>query len=141
MANQYTAREISDKRELQKAYENGLTQAEVGRIYGVSQKVVWSWFKKLGIKARVPKNTNQFRENNASWKGDEAGIPAFHKRLVALYGYPKKCEVCGTTKAKAYDWANLTGNYKDIKDYKRMCRSCHWKYDGKIKNITNYKVH
>lgn len=50
---------------------------------------------------------------------------------------PKRCDVCSTEEAnKHYDWANLTGKYHDVTDYKRMCRSCHWKYDGKINNIT-----
>ena len=31
--------------------------------------------------------------------------------------------------SKKYDWANLTGNYNDPKDYKRMCKSCHLRYD------------
>lgn len=52
-------------------------------------------------------------------------------------GRPKRCEECGTTDSlKTYDWANLNGKYEDLNDYKRMCRSCHWKYDDRINNIT-----
>ena len=40
---------------------------------------------------------------------------------------------------KNYDWANLTGHYDDPNDYKRMCRSCHWKYDERIKNIKHMR--
>ena len=79
---------------------------------------------------------NQFGENNSSWKGDNAGKQAFHRRLYSKYGKPCKCENCGTSdKNKSYDYANLTGNYQDIDDYMPMCRSCHWRYDKKIMNI------
>ena len=40
-----------------------------------------------------------------------------------------------TTEAKHYDYANLTGHYEDIDDYKPMCRSCHWRYDKKHLNF------
>lgn len=34
-------------------------------------------------------------------------------------------------KAKRYDWANISGNYKkDFSDYKSLCRSCHMKMHG-----------
>ena len=75
------------------------------------------------------------RENNSNWKGNIVDLTTFHKRVEAMKGKPKKCEVCGTINKRVYDWANLTGNYKDINDYKRMCRSCHKKYDLN-RNIT-----
>lgn len=61
-----------------------------------------------------------------------------HYRVRKLRGTPKKCEVCGSITAKKYEWANLSGNYEDINDYKRMCTSCHCKHDGKIKNIKHF---
>ena len=46
-------------------------------------------------------------------------------------GKPRKCEQCGTEKAKRYDWANKNGQYKrDLSDWVRLCRSCHIKKDG-----------
>lgn len=49
-----------------------------------------------------------------------------------------KCEKCGTNEPnKTYDWANLTGNYDDVNDYKMMCRSCHFKMDGHRNNLPN----
>jgi len=72
----------------------------------------------------------------SSWKADEAGKQAFHRRLYALHGKPAKCTVCGTTDSNHYDYANLSGRYEDLNDYAAMCRSCHWKYDDKITNIT-----
>jgi len=56
--------------------------------------------------------------------------------LMRRHGLVDRCDVCGTTEpGKHYDWANLTGRYEDVNDYKRMCRSCHFKHDGLIKNI------
>jgi hypothetical protein len=63
MANKYTAHPIPPRQELEQLYASGLTQAQVGKHFGVTQKVIYSWFKKLGIKSRVPKNINQDREN------------------------------------------------------------------------------
>ena len=92
----------------------------------------------LKIKTRVPKNSKQTGSDNPNWKGDKAGYSALHYRVCKARGKPKKCEVCKTTKKnKRYQWANLTGNYSDVNDYKRMCQSCHGKHDKIIKNITN----
>lgn len=136
MANQYTATPIPTREELVEKYKTGITQAELGKEYGVSQKVIWTWFKKLGIKGRTPKNTKQNGKHNPSWKGNKAGIAALHYRLKKVRGKANKCEVCKS--GKYFEWANLTGNYVDINDYKMMCKSCHAKYDKKINNI---KIH
>ena len=117
-------------------YENGATQDEVARKIGTSQKVVFNLMRRHGIKSRVAKKRNQWGENNQSWKGDNASKYAFHRRLYSRFGKPTKCSQCGTEESEHYDYANLTGHYEDINDYAPMCRSCHWKYDDKINNIT-----
>ena len=65
------------------------------------------------------------------WRGDSAGYFAMHDWITKHYGQPKKCEICKLNDPlRVYHWANLTGNYKrDISDWKRMCVSCHRKYD------------
>jgi len=113
-----------------------MTQAEIGKQLGVSQKVIFNVMRRHGIKARVAAKRNQWRENNDSWKGDAAGKQAFHRRLYALHGKPSCCLVCGTTSAKHYDYANISGRYEDLDDYVPLCRSCHAKYDGFVENIT-----
>jgi hypothetical protein len=88
--------------------------------------------KNHNIKPRVAAKRNQFGKNNSSWKGDNASYTGFHARVERTRGKPKKCEVCNIDDPnRTYDWANLTGNYPDINDYKRMCRQCHWVYDGR----------
>ncbi len=77
----------------------------------------------------------QSGENNPSWKGDGAGYDAFHKRVVKARGKPRVCAACDTKTAKRYEWANLTGNYADVHDYVRLCKSCHNRIDGVIDNL------
>lgn len=94
------------------------------------------------------------------WKGEEACYSSKHKWLVRLYGRADRCDndTCvyprrngkGTLlkKAKKFTWANISGLYKrDIKDYIKLCVSCHSKYDlglipikGLLKNEAKYKL-
>lgn len=63
-------------------------------------------------------------------------MKAIQHRVSNKRGTPRKCEECGTTdKNRRYQWANMTGKYSDIYDYKRMCQSCHSKFDKIINNI------
>jgi|SRR3990167_3891077 len=68
-------------------------------------------------------------DKNCKWRGDGAGYESLHRRVYRQRGRPQKCEICGTTTAKHYDWANITGRYNDIWDYKRLCRLCHNRRD------------
>jgi len=130
MANKYTALPIPSKEILEKLYFDEVkSQKEIGEFFNTTQKVVFSWFKKLGIKSRIPYKRNQLKENNSSWKGDNATYAAFHYRVEKERGKPHYCSVCGTMDKNRYEWANLTGNYNDINDYARMCIPCHRKYD------------
>lgn len=79
---------------------------------------------------------DQWGPRNSAWKGPDATYKAFHCRVKALRGSPQLCEECGASgPGRSYDWASLTKNYNDPKDYKRMCRSCHFKMDKVIENI------
>lgn len=72
-----------------------------------------------------------FGKDNPSWKGDKAGYKALHLRVRTKRGIPKKCSQCRSSdRRKRYEWANLSGNYKDVKDYSEMCVQCHRKYDS-----------
>lgn len=117
-------------REAKKLYELGYSHKEVGRILKASKYVVWQTFKKNGYKSRDSKTAARWGENHRLWKKRGASLPSLHQRINRRFGRPKECWVCGTTDPnRTYDWANLSGNYEDITDYKRMCRSCHCKYD------------
>jgi hypothetical protein len=69
-------------------------------------------------------------EDSPNWKGDSVGKAALHRWVEKYKGKPRKCEHCGTEKAKQYDWANVSQRYKrDLDDFIRLCRPCHAKYD------------
>jgi len=134
MVNKYTKQEVNLVR-AKELYDSGMTQREVAKLLNTTQKVIWSRFKQEGIKCRIAKKRNQIGANNDSWNGDRAGYKALHYRVTNARGTPNKCEVCGTETAKRYEWANITGNYADPEDYKRMCKSCHSKFDEVHKNF------
>jgi hypothetical protein len=121
-------------------YRNGMTQAEVARELGTTQKVVYRVMFNHGIARRRAAKRDQRGARNHAWKGDKAGYPAMHYRVYRERGRPFPCSVCGTMQARAYDWANLTGNYADTSDYVPMCRSCHWKHDGQVRNLRPKEV-
>lgn len=144
MANRYTKTPDPGKVILENLYHQEFkSQKEIGDLYNVSQKVVWRWFKDLEINSRIPYKRFQEREQNANWKGDDATYAAFHYRVEAKRGKPHFCSPCGSMDInKVYEWCNLTGNYQDVNDYERMCRSCHRKYDkNRINSSKNVRKH
>jgi len=129
-----------DDMKLAELYSSGMTQDECAATLGVSRKVVANAMKRLGIKPRVAAKRNQTGPDNHMWKGSAANLVCKHKRLYRAFGQPERCDVCGTTdSSKTYDWANLTGDYDNPADYRRMCRSCHAQYDNKIVNLLGRK--
>lgn len=135
MANKYTKQKIDVNKAI-KLYESGLTQTEVAKELNTTQKVIWQRFKDINYKCRIAAKRNQWGCNNSAWKGANAKYAAKHYRIYKLLGMPRKCQVCRTTnKNKKYEWANLTGDFDNPKDYKRMCQSCHAKYDNMAKNF------
>lgn len=137
MSNKYTYSVPFSRDELFEAYvTQGMSQHEVAVKFGTTQKVVWRALHKFGIPVRKAIKRDQRGEKNSTWKGSAACYTAFHARVTAAKGQPKRCDVCGTDDpSRRYDWANLTGDYADIDDYKRMCRSCHRQYDRKRRNF------
>ncbi len=85
-------------------------------------------------KIKLSKNIvlkNRVGRLHPSWKGDDVKCEALHKRIERIKGKPKFCEFCKTNdKNKVYHWASLNHQYADINSYKRLCVSCHKKYDN-----------
>jgi hypothetical protein len=85
-------------------------------------------------------------EKNIAWKGDGVGYDALHRWLGKVLGKPQKCDNknCKYPRLdarnklmqspKRYEWANLSREYKRIKeDWIRLCPSCHRLFDyGKL---------
>lgn len=121
-----------DHLKIAQLYISGMTQDEVSRSMECGRKTVSNSLKRQGVKSRKAAKRNQWGDKNTKWKGDAATYFPKHRRVERRFGKPKKCCLCGTENPSLwYDWANLTGNYNDPNDYKRMCRKCHRKYDAK----------
>jgi len=58
-----------------------------------------------------------------------------HAWVARKLGRPSLCEHCGVDKIpegykRYFNWANISGGYKrDLKDWIRLCRPCHIRYD------------
>ncbi len=107
-----------------KEFHTTLTEVKRGGGNCCSRKCWYIHFNKIVKRDKESPN----------WKGDNVGLTALHNWVERKLGKPKKCEFCGTTKAKFFDWANISGKYKrDLLDWVRLCRSCHAQYDKKEK--------
>ena len=85
----------------------------------------------------VPRTENPKirRDKHWNWKGNNINYGGLHDWIRKKHGTPSRCEECGMTKSKMFEWANITGKYnRDIKNYKRLCVKCHRVRDlgGKI---------
>ena len=92
-------------------------------------------FKKGHITWYPGRDTSALQgKNNHNWKDDDVGYRSLHDWVRAKLGTPDTCEKCGKSGLKGckIHWANKSGEYKrDIKDWLRLCVSCHKKYDYK----------
>ena len=69
-------------------------------------------------------------ERHHAWKGAAASYGAIHIWITGLKGRPSRCEACGTTTAKRFEWCNVDHQYRrEPADYLRMCTACHRRYD------------
>jgi len=126
----------SDKLKGRAGWNKGLTKEELLKHY----KNGWKGGFKKGHKATRG-------EKHPFWKGEEASLESKHCWVKRRLGTPRKCEHCGTTEAKLYDWANKDHKYRRVlSDWIRLCRKCHIKYDHennatKLKKSINGKIH
>lgn len=55
-----------------------------------------------------------------------------HYWVEKQLGRPSLCVFCSDTKKTRYEWANISGSYKqDISDWIRLCVKCHRNFDRK----------
>ncbi len=79
-------------------------------------------------------------ENSANWKGDDVGYTGIHAWVRKHRGAPTKCEYCGKDGLAEHKihWANTDHKWKrNLDDYIRLCRKCHFDYDLKNNLIEN----
>jgi hypothetical protein len=107
--------------EIERLYATGRTMRQIAGGYAVSPQSISALLRRHGIATRPAHGRR---------KGDNVSYTVLHARVRQLRGAPSRCEQCDTTDAsKRYEWANLTGNYADPDDYRRLCVSCHRRYD------------
>ncbi len=69
----------------------------------------------------------------SGFKGSVTEYKRLHEWVSYHFGRPQMCEDCGTTEAKRYDWAAIDNRYTKLReDWKRLCRSCHQKFDADV---------
>jgi len=62
---------------------------------------------------------------------------ALHKWVTKKLGRPNYCEHCKSSSAKKYEWSNVSGKYlRDVRDWQRLCKSCHVIYDQKEREVS-----
>jgi hypothetical protein len=128
-------------RSVRDLYGQGHSQEEVAVLIGLRQQVVSRLMRRAGIPRRPQIKRDQRGARNSSWKGTAATYAAAHYRVYALRGQPSHCEECGSTDpARRYQWASISKNYADPYDYRRLCASCHSRFDYVIRNLGAYAV-
>lgn len=119
--------------------DSRMSQREIAVKLAVTQRSVCLFMKRCGIKARVAAKRDQRGERNSSWRGDRITYGSAHRRVYRERGSPQLCEHCLTSDPqKCFEWANVSGKHSDPNDYIRLCRSCHCKFDGLIKNLGSH---
>lgn len=109
----------------------------IAKKYKVSTTPVKRWLNEYGIKLRdnseqacITLNGFEQEEKHLNWKGDDVGYQALHTWVRKYKGTPKKCEHCGRTDKKKYEWANVDHLYnRNLCDYVRLCTKCHRQFD------------
>ncbi len=130
---------IPGKRELEKLYHKDKKSTwDIAKIYKISQMQVRRWFIKRNIRARTYAEASSITCNGKvgkehfNWKGNKVSYPALHAWVTRHKGSPQKCEHCGTTEQRKYEWANVSGKYKrELSDWIRLCTKCHRQFDKK----------
>lgn len=111
----YTAKFCS--RECMGAYRKGKLVVGFIHIKGVRSNTGRTHFKK----GNIPNN----------YKGDEVSYNGLHKWIHRHKGRPTICQMCGSTTAKKFEWANKSHLYKrDEDDWLSLCTKCHHTYDN-----------
>lgn len=114
------------------AIQNGRNKKGIARTNEVKEKIR---IGKLNSDYIYPSEVlEKMRGTNSPfWKGEDAKYGAKHDYVRKIRGTPNKCEDCGSTNKKRYYWANISKEYKrDPMDYKRLCGTCHIKFDKVI---------
>lgn len=89
--------------------------------------------KKMSLARKGKPNPKIKDDKHHAWKGDDVGYRGLHYWIQRNLGKPETCKHCGVKglHGRKIHWANISQKYKrDIKDWIRLCVSCHKKFDS-----------
>ena len=93
--------------------------------------------KSCGCKTNELKRFSKLDERNPNWSDNKYGYAAVHDWVRRRKDKPTICAFC-SKKTKYLDLANISQKYlRNINDFEWLCRSCHMKKDGRLKNLKN----
>lgn len=72
---------------------------------------------------------NQWAEDNALWKGDDAGCKAIHKWIRENYPAPPQCEYCGHENRLQLALKNGCEYQRKRENFLYLCARCHTRMD------------
>lgn len=73
-----------------------------------------------------------------NWLEKKVSYKTLHTWVTRKLGKPSLCQTCGATEG-VFEWSNISREYKrDLSDWQRLCKSCHNKYDKRLKRATGY---
>lgn len=81
--------------------------------------------------ARPPRPESAVRgAAHPCWQGDHPSYAALHTRVRKLRGKADRCLIwkCSTG-CTVYEWANISGQYKDVGDFMPLCLKHHAQWD------------
>lgn len=136
-----------NKQELETYINEGKKISEIAEIYQCAYCTVQRRLKKLDIKVLIGMRKGSYKhsekikkslsisrvgKNNPAWKGDNIGYTSVHGWVRKYKPCDNVCEHCGSSKKKL-DLASKRKVYtKNFSEWLWLCRSCHWKFDGKV---------
>ena len=90
----------------------------------------------------TPKRRNKLSESylgekNPNWKGDKVGDKGLHRWVERRLPKPNLCDFCKIN--KPMDLANKGVYERNLWNWNWLCRKCHMKSDGRLKNLINQK--
>lgn len=120
--------------------KNALKGKSVGK-WNKGRKHTKEEIKKMSFSHKGKKFTDEHKrklseskkgDKHPLWKGEKAGYKSLHQWVIRSLGKADICTLCLSD--KNIEWANKSHKYKrDLDDWIKMCKKCHWRYDQKSK--------
>jgi len=126
---------------------------QIASNINVSHSTILDWMKKFNILRRKRNELNKtyshmgfqknnklgLNEKNVNWKGDKVGKKPIHNYIRRRKNISKNCENCNEKKILELSFNHSLGKYtRNIKDYKWLCRKCHFKRDIENFNANHF---